>query len=78
MPNNSVRYFTEQIERVETGPIRFGDDWPGMFIRGDNALAFAAAITMYLDPGIDQNSRHIFHKVLESLAELLRECRMHK
>lgn len=23
--------------RVETGPIQFGDDWPGVFIRGDRA-----------------------------------------
>jgi hypothetical protein len=26
--------------RVETGPVRFGADWPGLFIRGDDALAF--------------------------------------
>jgi uncharacterized protein (TIGR02996 family) len=25
--------------RVETGAVQFGDDWPGLFIRGDNALA---------------------------------------
>ena len=24
--------------RVESGPIAFGDDWPGVFIRGDHAL----------------------------------------
>ena len=23
--------------RVETGPVQFGDDWPGLFVRGDNA-----------------------------------------
>ncbi len=23
--------------RVETGPVQFGDDWPGVFIRGDRA-----------------------------------------
>lgn len=23
--------------RVETGPVQFGDDWPGIFIRGDDA-----------------------------------------
>jgi hypothetical protein len=27
--------------RVETGPTQFGDDWPGVFIRGDNALWYA-------------------------------------
>jgi len=29
------------MKRVETGPIRFGDDWPGVFIRGDNAFGWA-------------------------------------
>jgi len=26
--------------RAETGPMRFGDDWPGVFIRGDNAFFY--------------------------------------
>lgn len=30
--------------RLETGPIKFGDDWPGVFIRGDNALFYAIAL----------------------------------
>lgn len=32
----------EGLSRVETGPVQFGeDDWPGVFIRGDNALQYA-------------------------------------
>lgn len=27
--------------RVETGPLQFNDDWPGIFIRGDNALYYS-------------------------------------
>lgn len=27
--------------RVETGPLQFGDDWPGLFIRGDECAAIA-------------------------------------
>jgi len=27
--------------RMETGPLQFGDDWPGVFIRGDEAIGFA-------------------------------------
>lgn len=27
--------------RVETGAVQFGDDWPGLFIRGDNAHSLA-------------------------------------
>jgi hypothetical protein len=30
--------------RVETGPVRFGDDWPGTFIRGDNAFYYAMSL----------------------------------
>lgn len=26
--------------RVETGPVQFNDDWPGLFIRGDNAVSY--------------------------------------
>lgn len=29
---------TRNVKRVETGPLQIGDDWPGVFIRGDNAL----------------------------------------
>lgn len=31
-------------ERPETGPMKFGDDWPGVFIRGDNAAHHAHAL----------------------------------
>jgi hypothetical protein len=34
----------ESGERPETGPMQFGDDWPGVFIRGDNALFDARAV----------------------------------
>ncbi|MDZ7361364.1 MAG: hypothetical protein ONB46_11645 [candidate division KSB1 bacterium] len=26
-------------DRIETGAIQFNDDWPGLFIRGDDAFA---------------------------------------
>lgn len=35
--------------RVETGPIAFGDDWPGVFIRGDNAAYYALNLRMLLN-----------------------------
>lgn len=39
--------------RPETGPMKFGDDWTGLFIRGDNAAAYA----MYLDDVLNSISR---------------------
>lgn len=31
-------------KRVESGAIQFGEDWPGLFLRGDNAFAHAMNI----------------------------------
>jgi hypothetical protein len=44
MSELKARLFPQQEDRVETGPIQFGNDWPGIFIRGDNALALAMAL----------------------------------
>jgi hypothetical protein len=32
------------LRRVETGAIQFGEDWPGLFIRGNNAIALKLSI----------------------------------
>lgn len=37
---------TDGEGRVETGPVQFGDDWPGTFVRGDNGMGYAMAINM--------------------------------
>lgn len=34
--------------RAETGPIQFGADWPGIFMRGDNAMYYAQQIKIIL------------------------------
>jgi hypothetical protein len=39
MPN--VRQLPVQESRVESGAIRFGADWPGLFLRGDQAMWLA-------------------------------------
>lgn len=35
--------------RVETGAVQFGKDWPGLFIRGDNAAWLAHNIGVIQD-----------------------------
>lgn len=35
--------------RIETGPVQFGDDWPGTFIRGDSAAYYAMTINTILE-----------------------------
>jgi len=34
--------------RIETGPLQIEDDWPGVFIRGDNALHHAMTLKSVL------------------------------
>jgi hypothetical protein len=34
---------------VETGAVKFGDDWPGLFIRGDNAISLRRRINDLLE-----------------------------
>lgn len=40
---------TDNLGRAETGPIQIGDDWPGVFIRGDNALYTAMMLQQAAD-----------------------------
>lgn len=35
--------------RIETGAVQFGEDWPGTFIRGDNAFFYASHLSIVLD-----------------------------
>lgn len=63
--------------RVETGPVRVGDDWPGVFIRGDEALAYADDLEhvrrVGLEPGfLESGSR------LGALIKLLRSCKVER
>lgn len=36
-------------DRPETGPMQFGDDWPGLFIRGDNAVHLGVTLEALLN-----------------------------
>ena len=35
--------------RVETGATQIGDDWPGLFIRGDDCISLRQILKRYLD-----------------------------
>ncbi len=37
----------EKADRAETGPMEFGADWPGVFIRGDNAGYYAVRLANF-------------------------------
>ena len=34
----------DKKHRVETGAVRFGDDWNGLFIRGDDCIALMSIL----------------------------------
>jgi hypothetical protein len=40
-------------KRIETGPVQFNDDWPGIFIRGDECFAYYLALREVLKADID-------------------------
>lgn len=39
-----IDYDREANGRVESGAVQFGDDWPGLFLRGDDAMKLLASI----------------------------------
>jgi hypothetical protein len=69
---------TEPLQRVpakpdgtrpETGPIQFGDDWPGIFIRGDNAMGYANLL--------EEAAKHVPQfdgGLIRGLVDTLRSC----
>lgn len=47
-----MRVLPEQQVRVETGAIKFGEDWAGVFIRGDNAFLYGAHLNHLIEMGV--------------------------
>lgn len=65
-------------ERPETGLMRFGDDWTGVFIRGDSAKFFAVALgefiartTRHLDTAPKTITDQIMLSAVQGLRQLL-------
>lgn len=65
----------DAVGRVETGPVQFGDDWPGVFIRGDNAMSYAGCLEHVLLTS--DGPMPIFEKrMIEGLVKVLKSCRV--
>lgn len=60
------------MARPETGPMQFGDDWPGIFIRGDNAMAYAMELEAALEDGSEEDILSVMAVI--RLAKLLKSC----
>jgi len=57
--------------RVETGAVRFGDDWPGVFIRGDDAIGYASALRRAVEKVAEAHNRSAEMAGLANLADLV-------
>lgn len=62
-----------RVRRAETGVMRFGKDWPGVFIRGDNAFHFSETLRGVLNG----NDHQIARRILRGLADLLSSSNVH-
>lgn len=78
-PDNVAR--TEYLEvfkslgepkRAETGPIQFGDDWPGVFFRGDDAIRFRQSVNVALGSVTGE----LLRAMLTGLANDLESCQV--
>lgn len=56
MSARPIREFPATDTRVESGPIQFGADWPGTFIRGDHAAGYALHLDEVLNAGFPINA----------------------
>lgn len=68
----------EELEAErETGVTQFGDDWPGVFIRGDSAHLYAGGLDYALKHLAQQKhiEDQVAYAVLEGLRDLLRASR---
>jgi len=54
-------------KRPETGPMQFEGDWPGLFIRGDNAHIMARALENILEWRADGTDIHLVQGLLKDL-----------
>jgi hypothetical protein len=69
-------------DRLETGVFQPEGDWPGVFIRGDNALSYAHQLkAAYLmaekraESGAMDGSEAMIWSSLKTLADLFESCR---
>jgi hypothetical protein len=56
--------------RVETGALQINDDWPGIFIRGDDAFHFA----YHLEAILKNPDDFIAKTTVQQLADLFNSC----
>ena len=61
-------------DRVETGSLQFGDDWPCVVIRGDNAMYYAMILNNFLSNAETAKDDVLSTIILNGLADILGGC----
>lgn len=66
------------MSRIQTGVIECDGDWPGIFIRGDQAVHYAHSLSVILKnmPESEKNDVILSKHVLTGLIETLHSCNM--
>ena len=67
----------ECSDRIATGPLQLGNDWPGYFIRGDEALGKASTLKQ-LAAAIERGDDAVVHSAphyLRQVAAAFETCR---
>lgn len=76
--DRQTRRLPQQAPRVETGAVEFGDDWPGVFIRGDCACWMAINLLGALEglPDIESSNTEQLRLrlAMEPVYAILRTC----
>ena len=77
-----IRHLPAVTNRVETGAVQFGDDWPGLFIRGDNCIFYAMVLESIIRevealPPTTKMVDYIARLNVKGLAEMLGEPIVH-
>ncbi len=63
-------------DRPETGPMQFGEDWPGLFIRGDNCFYYAIHLEELLKSIPDDAPVGLNILILQGLLQELQSSRV--
>ena len=63
-------------KRVETGSVQFGEDWPGVFIRGDHAFHYAMHLETVLSRATENEAMGMDVMTVQGLLELLKGCQV--
>lgn len=75
MSEKTIQQLPAQTPRVETGPVQFGDDWPGVFIRGDDACHWRLLLRRILNLNEGQFD-YIDKSNMEFIIGILKSCDM--